>query len=501
MKKNGTLSIALVAGIAASIGGVAHAGVPGITTERVVSGLTRPIYVTYAPGDFDRIYIIEKQGIIKVHQFSTNTTSVFMNIDALVGGGTSTNDERGLLGLAFHPDFQNNGYFYVNYTDTTGSSADSVVSRFSATSPDTGDAGSELIVMRYFQPFSNHNGGWIGFGPNDGYLYISTGDGGSANDPGDRSQDITDQPLGKMLRIDVDGTGGGNAAYAFGGLGGNYGIPSDNPFVGVTGDDEIFHYGLRNAWRSSFDRQTGDFWIADVGQNAIEEVNFQLASSAGGVNYGWSCREGNSAFIPGRCDSGDILTPPIHTYTHGGSPFRCSITGGYVYRGCAIPGLEGTYFFADYCSEQIWTFSYNPISGLTGFTDRTNQLDPAGALSIDSITSFGEDAFGEIYIVDQGGEIFKIVPVRGVASDCDNNGIEDACQIAMMPGLDADNNGVLDSCETPCFDVTGDNNVDLSDLNVLLSSFGVDDGGDVDGDGDTDLQDLNAVLGAFGTSC
>lgn len=242
----------------------------------------------------------------------------------------------------------------------------------------------------------------LAFGPNDGYLYIGMGDGGSGGDPQNRAQN-DGELLGKMLRIDVDG-----------GL--PYGIPPDNPFVepGLP-LDEIWAKGLRNPWRYSFDRLTGDLYIGDVGQNLYEEIDFQPASSTGGENYGWRLMEGNHCYNPpSNCDPGGLIYP-IYEYTHGGSPFRCSITGGYVYRGNAIPDLQGTYFFGDYCSGQIWSFRYDG-SSVTEFTERTSQLAPGGGMSIDEISSFGEDAEGNIYIVDLGGEVFKVISCRGDAN-------------------------------------------------------------------------------------
>jgi glucose/arabinose dehydrogenase len=359
-----------------------------ITTTRVASGLTSPVFVTYPPGDSARLFIVEQVGRIKILESDTLHTIPFLDISSKVTYG----GEQGLLGLAFHPDYGSNGYFYVDYTDTLG---DTRISRFEVSSnPDSADPGSEFLILTVDQPFGNHNGGMIVFGPDD-YLYIGMGDGGSGGDPQNNAQSDSTL-LGKMLRIDVDG-------------GTPYGIPVDNPFAGSGYPlDEIWAKGVRNPWRYSFDRQTGDMYIADVGQNTWEEIDFQSASSAGGENYGWRLMEGAHCYDPPtNCDPGG-LTYPIYEYSHGGTPFRCSITGGYVYRGSAIPGLPGTYFFADYCSDQIWSFRYDG-SNLTEFTDRTSELDPGGGQSIDDISSFGEDFYGELYIVDLGGEVYKII--------------------------------------------------------------------------------------------
>lgn len=362
-----------------------------ITSIRVASGLSSPVFVTSPAGDLQRLFIVEQPGIIKILKDGVILPDPFLDIAARVSFG----GERGLLGLAFHPDYDNNDYFYVNYTNNSGNT---VISRFEVTGdPDIADPASEFILLIISQPFSNHNGGMIAFGSSDGYLYIGMGDGGSGGDPGNRSQN-DGLMLGKILRIDVDG-------------GDPYGIPPDNPFVGPGNPlDEIWAKGLRNPWRFAFDRLAGDLYIGDVGQNAWEEIDYQPASSLGGENYGWRFMEGNHCYNPSNdCDPGG-LTYPIHEYSHGGSPFRCSVTGGYVYRGSAIPDLQGRYFFADYCSDQIWSLLYDG-DNVTELIDRTAELDPGEGLTINDISSFGEDAAGELYIVDLGGEVFKVVPV------------------------------------------------------------------------------------------
>jgi glucose/arabinose dehydrogenase len=435
-----------IAGLIVTGSAMAGGGIEPITTIRVASGLTRPVGATYAPGDYKRLYIIQKTGEIRVLDLDTGSVGTFLDIDVLVGGSGSVNNEQGLLGIAFHPDYRTNQHFFVYYTNNSGNS---VVSRYTATSPTMADAGSASLVWVYSQPFSNHNGGWIGFGPNDGYLYIGTGDGGSAGDPGNRGQDITNQLLGKILRIDVDG-------------GSPYAIPPDNPFVGVTGDDEIWHYGLRNPWRCSFDRATGDLYIGDVGQNVWEELDYAKDGDTPGVNWGWRCREGAHNYnFSGACSTMTLIDP-FHEYSHSTG---FSITGGYVYRGCAIPSLRGTYFFADYGSARIWTVDAGGTAA--NLTDRTAELDP-GALSINNIASFGEDADGEIYIIDQsGGEVFKVVPVTPTISEYDFN----------------------------CDGVTG-----FDDLLLLLSKWGPCDGCkvDVDGDGVADFDDLLGTLADWG---
>jgi len=332
----------------------------------------------------DRLFVVEKAGIIKIlnSDGSINATP-FLDINSIVINPTGVNDERGLLGLAFHPDYANNGYFYVNYIDNGG---DTQVSRFSvnAGNPNTADPGSEFPIIDFIQPFSNHNGGSLAFGP-DGYLYIATGDGGSAGDPGDRAQN-TQLLLGKLLRIDVDNPGGGN----------NYGIPGDNPFAGSpTEAEEIWAYGLRNPWKFSFDSMTDDLWIGDVGQGDVEEINKQPSTTAG-LNYGWRCYEGSAPYNTTGCPPPGTLTFPEAEYSSSSGSGNCSVTGGYVYRGSLWPALQGLYFAADVCSGKLFT------------------VDPAGTL-VDlggyggSWVSFGVDNNDELFVVDISGNIYRIV--------------------------------------------------------------------------------------------
>ncbi len=447
-------TLGLVAATAAS----AFAG-SAIGTDRVASGLARPAFATHAPGDFGRLFIVEKAGVIRILDLASETVlaTPFLDIDALVGGGTSNNSEQGLLGLAFHPDYNSNGYFYVYYTDNAG---DTTLRRYTRSGdPDVADPNSAFALLTIAQPQSNHNGGWIDFGSN-GYLHIASGDGGGGgdDDPGHtpgtgNAQDITNNLLGKILRIDVDGDDfPGDAAR-------NYAIPPDNPFVGEAGDDEIWAYGLRNPWRCSFDRMTHDLWIADVGQGAWEEINFQPAASPGGENYGWRCREGahDYDFDP-FCEDLDLVEP-IHEYGHSCAGGGFAIISGYVYRGCAIPDLEGTYFFADFSCGNMWSLRYDgaTVSELT-----SRNADLGGSIdghTVNQISSFGEDAYGEIYIVDQGsgtdGQIFRIVSTGGGgAPDCNTNGIADACETLSGAADDDNDNSVPDVCE-PCRHVDG----------------------------------------------
>jgi glucose/arabinose dehydrogenase len=309
--------------------------------------------------------------------------------------------------MAFHPKYAINGFCFVNYTDLSGAVT---ISRFSTSSadPDSAVAVSEQVLLVIPEPQANHNGGTILFGPSDGYLYIGVGDGGGSGDNHGtigNGQDTTTR-LGKILRIDVD-------------HGSPYGIPPNNPFANISGADEIWALGLRNPWRMSFDRQTGDLYVADVGQNVWEEIDFQPVASPGGENYGWRLMEGKHCFNPSiNCDPGGLVYP-VTEYSHLAG---CAVTGGYVYRGCQIPDLRGTYFYADYCSGRIWSFRYDGAT-LTDSMERTAELDPSGTSVISQPSSFGEDARGELYILDLAdGEVYKIIPAVPVLSDCQMNG-------------------------------------------------------------------------------
>jgi glucose/arabinose dehydrogenase len=417
-----------------------------LTAVLVADGLDDPIFVSSPPNDIERLFVVEQSGRIKIIKGGSLLPTPFLNITSFI----STGGERGLLGLAFHPDFSINGYFFINYTNTSGNS---VIARLKASSnPDLAEIDSLELMLTVNQPFSNHNAGMLAFSPIDGYLYVGFGDGGSANDPGNRAQSNSTL-LGKMLRIDVDN-----------GL--PYTIPFDNPYVdSVNIPDEIWAFGLRNPWRYSFDGETGDLYIGDVGQNQWEEVSYQSGASTGGENYGWRLMEGDHCFNPSsNCDPGG-LTYPIHEYSHNNG---CSITGGYVYRGCAIPDLQGTYFFADYCDASIWTFKYDGTN-LTDFMDRTTELDPVGSLDIGGISSFGEDARGELYICDlSDGEMFKIVAVNPV--DCNSNGTSDNCDIYLGESFDENLNGIPDECEIYlCGDANSDQSVNVSDAVWIIN--------------------------------
>ncbi len=398
-----------------------------ITALRVTFSLEQPVFATAPPGDTRRIFVVEKAGTIRVLKDSVLLSAPFLDIVSQV---LSDPTESGLLGLAFHPDYDVFPRSYVSYVDHLGNV---VIAGYEATSgPDVADpkSGYPLLVIPHGTIV--HFGGWLGFGP-DGYLYIAVGDANMLVNAQDRNK-----LLGKILRIDVNGDdfpGDPNR---------NYAIPPDNPFVGREGADEIWAFGLRNPWRCSFDRATGDLYITDVGSSFWEEVNLQPAGSRGGLNYGWPCVEADRCRPASGCPCDDpSFVAPMFAYPHVPS---CAIIGGYVYRGCAMPDFYGAYFFADHCSGNIWSF--RPEEGRAiDLRTHTKELTPLAG-RIRQVTSFGEDADGELYFSDyQGDELFKIVP-RPECGDCNRNGNPDACDIQAVPAADSDGNGILDSCQT-----------------------------------------------------
>ena len=371
--------------------------------EPINVALNFPVFAVAPPDGTARLFILEKDGVIRI--LNLNPLQLLPTPFLNLAGQIATSSEQGLLGLAFHPGFAQNGYFYV-YVSTAAGFSEIRRYRVSANDPDVADPASAMLVISIDQHmpdgslFGNHKAGWLGFGP-DGYLHAALGDGGSGGDPFNNSQNLGTL-LGKMLRLDVNSDGFPNDATR------NYAIPADNPCVGQAGArGEIWSMGLRNPWRPSFDRATGDFYIADVGQGAREEVNVSTAAGGAGrgANYGWKIMEGTLCFSPTSGCNTTGLTLPAIDYDHNfNSNGGCSITGGYVYRGSAIPALRGTYFYADYCQRFVRSFRFD--NGMvTVHADWGAALRPAG-----NITSFGEDAAGELYIVTQQGGLYRIVP-------------------------------------------------------------------------------------------
>jgi len=380
------------------------ASAQNLRSEVYVTGLSLPVAMIQDPTDPNVQFVVEQRGLIRVIQNGAVTGTPFLN---LVGTVHPSHSEGGLLGLAFHPQYATNRQFYVNYTDTGGTTRIARYTR-NAGNPLLADPGSAQPVISIAQPFSNHNGGTIRFGPLDGLLYIGMGDGGSGNDPGNRAQTITNMLLGKMLRLDVDRDDFPADATK------NYGIPPTNPFVGVTGDDEIWAFGIRNPWKWTFDPPaflgTGGMLIADVGQSAFEEINYE-PPLAGGRNYGWRVFEGNQTTGLGG-GFGPPYTFPIHTYPR---TLGVSITGGYVYRGLMLGDYFGRYFYADYGQARISSFDLliNPTTGegtAVNVIDHTTDINSGAQL----ISSIDTDSNGELYICDYrgsgNGRIIKILP-------------------------------------------------------------------------------------------
>ncbi len=366
--------------------------------ERLASGFESPTYVTAAPGDATRLYVTERAGDIWILDPTTGQPrpAPFLDLDTPTG--------EGLQGLAFHPDYAANGQFFVH----TSSPTDTRLVRYTrSANPDLADPASALTILVDTDTNGIHQGGWIGFGP-DGYLYVPLGDGGPQNDGNDHGQSLVGDLRGTILRIDVDGDD-----FPLDGER-NYAIPEANPFVGAQGEDEIWAYGLRNPFRCSFDRLTGDLYIADVGQIAREEIDFQAAASGGGENYGWRLREGTiatpTAGIGGPPPPGAV--EPIYDYSHGFSPNEgFAVVGGYVYRG-PNRRLRGQYFFADFINDRVWSLQHDG-SGITVFRDWTDALQP-GTGPLDRIVSFGEDGSGELYLVTLDGDVYRFAALERV---------------------------------------------------------------------------------------
>ena len=353
-------------------------GAIDLALEPVATGFSFPLLLTAPAGDA-RLFVVEKGGLIKVVKNGAVLATPFLDVSSLISNG----GEQGLLGLAFDPQYAANGRFFISYTNRDG---DNVLAAYQvSTDPDRADA-SSVIRLTVDQPYDNHNGGHIVFGP-DGYLYMGIGDGGSGGDPDGHGQDRNDL-LGSILRLDVSGATG-------------YAVPASNPLVGVAGTrDELWNWGLRNPWRFSFDRSTGDLYIGDVGQGAREEIDVSTAASGGGkgTNYGWSIMEGMQCYDASSCDMTGLALPVLE-YSHNDG---CSVTGGHVYRGTAIPDLAGTYFYSDYCGGWVRSFRY--VGGAVTEAHSWDALAPGGG-----VPSFGEDGAGELYVLSASGGVYRIV--------------------------------------------------------------------------------------------
>ena len=358
----------------------AAAELPVLALVSPVSGFSQPLSIAHAGDGSGRLFVAEQGGRIRIVKNGAILSTPFLDIS----GRISTGGERGLLGLAFPPGYPEKRYFYVNYTDTAGHT---VIARYRVSAdPNVADPASEQVLLRVNQPYANHNGGQLAFSPRDGYLYIGMGDGGSGGDPENRAQN-PQELLGKVLRLDTET--GSPATYH---------VPTTNPFVNRTGfRPEIWSLGLRNPWRFSFDRQTADLYVADVGQGAWEEVNFQTALSAGGENYGWRIMEGNHCFNPSTGCNTAGLTLPVAEYSHS---LGCSITGGYTYRGDVYPRMRGLYIYGDYCSGRIWGLRREASEW-----QNTLLLDTAH-----NISTFGEDEAGNLYLANiSNGTIYTLI--------------------------------------------------------------------------------------------
>lgn len=362
-----------------------------ISLQTIATGIASPVDIKHA-GD-QRLFVVEQDGKIKIIDVTgANAPTTFLDISNL----TNASGERGLLSVAFHPNYSTNGKFYVNYTNLSGSS---VIAQYnvSASNPNLANPNG-TILLSFTQPFSNHNGGCLQFGP-DGFLYIASGDGGSAGDPGNRSQNINTL-LGKLLRIDVDNPSANLP----------YGIPSTNPYATTAGADEIYSIGLRNPWKFAFDFTTNDLWIADVGQDVAEETN-RIPYTINNANYGWRCYEGNAPFnANSNCPPDSQLIFPVAPYNHSGNgAFKCSVTGGYVYRGTSYPNFQGKYFFADFCSDEIGTVTTtNGVSTIAFLQAFPNQ----------GLSTFGEDVNKELYVAGLiSGTIYKITDATAGIKD------------------------------------------------------------------------------------
>ena len=462
------------------------AGDPELTSV-LVTQAEFPVFVSSAPGDFERLFIVEKDGRILVLKDGVVLGDPFLDLTTIVDGDTEL--LTGMLCLAFHPEYQTNGYFYVTYTRE--GDGNSVIARYQATGdPNVADPDSAYPIMTVPLPELSHKVDWLAFNAHDCCFYVAIGDGGGGDNTA--AQDL-DSLLGKILRIDVDDDEFPDDPER------NYAIPPDNPFVAMAGADEIWAYGLRQPWRCSFDSETGDLYIADVGRADWEEVNFQLASSRGGENYGWNCREGAQCTKQLSCDCTDPeLVDPLWVYPHPAG--AAAIVGSSVYRGCEIPDMNGVVIVADH-KGQIWWLEHDGQQ-VTRLREIQDEIAPGGGEAIDQPTSLGHDAFGELYICDStagNGEIYKIVPVEFQGPDCNGNGVADACEIRSGDAQDVNGNGIPDECECLA-DLDGDGTVGTPDLLIVLGAWGPNPGhpADFDGDGNVGTSDLIELLGNWG---
>jgi glucose/arabinose dehydrogenase len=384
LRRPSAIAAAVLAGLLLLGAAAPVAAAPSATLTLVENGFDQPVLVTHAGDGSGRLFVVEKAGIIRVIDGGSTLATPFLDIRSLVG----TTGERGLLGLAFHPSYETNRAFYVYYTRVSTGRLVIREYRASVGDPNVADPGSARTILTIAHGATNHNGGNLAFGA-DGYLYIGTGDGGGSGDPGNDAQ-RKDSLLGKILRIDINGTTASRA----------YRRPASNPYVGGPGLNEIWSRGLRNPWRFSFDRATRDLWIGDVGQEKWEEIDRSTRSHGAGraKNFGWRVMEGFHCYRPSSgCDKSG-KSKPLAEYSHGSG---CSVTGGYVYRGSQIASMAGYYVFGDFCSGRVWTIP------------RTADRPAAEALLMDTshhISSFGEDEAGEIYLVDFGGAIYRFTP-------------------------------------------------------------------------------------------
>jgi len=392
---------------------------PALKLEFVAGGFTNPVAVTSAPNDATRLFVVEQDGKIRLVSGGVLASEPYLDrTGAVLKAG-----EEGLLNLAFHPDFANNGYLFVYYNDLAG---DTVLSRFQAVPPsaDTVDPATEVQILKLTQPFLKHNGGMLSFGP-DGMLYLTTGDGGGTHDPLGNAQAL-DVLFGKVLRIDVDG-------------GTPYAIPPDNPFVGVAGArEEIWAYGLRNPWRGGIDSASGAMLLGDVGAESLEEIN----AVTPGANFGWDCQQGDICEGQPGCTCPDPgFTPPLFTFDHS---VACAIIGGPIYRGSQIPGFDGRAFFGDFCYGKVWSFAWDGATA-SDLVEHTSELSSTGSLGL--VSTLGQDADGEVYVANLlPGEVHRIASADP-EPDCDGDGTPDAVELASGTEFDVNDNLIPDSCE------------------------------------------------------